>query len=98
MSGTVADRVTGCILAGTEAPSGTRFSIGCPAHGILRGAPEVFMSLRTCASILSLMVATLVSSVLAQVDTATITGRVTDSTGAVIGGVQIKIVNKETNF
>jgi hypothetical protein len=39
-----------------------------------------------------------VFSVFAQVDTATITGRVTDSTGAIIGGVQIKIINKETNF
>ena len=34
----------------------------------------------------------------AQVDTATITGRVSDPTGATVGGVQIKVVQIETNF
>ena len=37
-------------------------------------------------------------SVCAQVDTATITGRVTDSTGATIANAQVKVVQKETNF
>src|SRR5581483_12164936 len=35
---------------------------------------------------------------MAQVDTGTITGRVTDSTGAVIPNAQITIVQPETNF
>jgi Carboxypeptidase regulatory-like domain/TonB-dependent Receptor Plug Domain/TonB dependent receptor len=33
-----------------------------------------------------------------QADTGTITGRVTDSTGATVAGVQVAVVQKETNF
>jgi hypothetical protein len=40
----------------------------------------------------------LISSVHAQVDTATITGRVSDSTGASIANAQVRVVQKETNF
>lgn len=38
------------------------------------------------------------SAVFAQVDTATITGRVTDSTGAVVANVQVTVVSTATNF
>ncbi|MDQ2898259.1 MAG: TonB-dependent receptor [Acidobacteriota bacterium] len=36
--------------------------------------------------------------VFAQVDTGTITGTVTDSTGAIVASVQVKVVQTETNF
>ena len=35
---------------------------------------------------------------LAQLDTATISGRVTDSSGAVVAGAQITVVDVDTNF
>src|SRR5258708_10197660 len=38
------------------------------------------------------------SSAYAQVDTATITGRVSDSTGATIANAQVKVVQTENNF
>src|SRR2546430_14187123 len=41
---------------------------------------------------------TLAASAFAQVDTGTITGRVSDSTGATVAGVQVKVVQVETNF
>src|SRR5437016_4091216 len=34
----------------------------------------------------------------AQVDTATITGRLTDSTGSTVANVQVRVVQVETNF
>ena len=37
-------------------------------------------------------------SAFAQIGTSTITGRVTDTTGAVVAGVNVNIVNKATNF
>ena len=40
----------------------------------------------------------LASSLYAQVDTGTITGRVVDSTGAVVANVQVKLTQTETNF
>ncbi|MBI4873762.1 MAG: TonB-dependent receptor [Acidobacteria bacterium] len=40
----------------------------------------------------------LVSPVLAQIGTSTVTGRVTDPTGAVVPGVQVTVVNTATNF
>src|SRR5260370_28166170 len=40
----------------------------------------------------------IVHGVLAQIDTATITGRVTDSTGAVVAGAQITVTSAETQF
>lgn len=43
-------------------------------------------------------VITLVIGVFAQVDTATITGRVTDPTGSTIANAQVKVVQTETNF
>jgi hypothetical protein len=42
--------------------------------------------------------AVLLSTLSAQVDTGTITGRVTDPTGAAIPGVQVSLVQTETNF
>jgi uncharacterized surface anchored protein len=44
------------------------------------------------------LVLALASSVYAQLDTATITGRVSDSTGATIANAQVKVIQKETNF
>src|SRR5437667_7754171 len=41
---------------------------------------------------------TLAAGAFAQVDTGTITGRVSDPTGATVAGVQIKVVQIETNF
>src|SRR5437764_846344 len=38
------------------------------------------------------------SSALAQVDTGTITGRVTDSSGAAVPSVQISVIQRDTNF
>src|ERR1700682_181385 len=51
---------------------------------------------RSCRCLVITLVLAL--SIHAQVDTATITGRVTDSTGATIANAQVKVVQKETNF
>jgi hypothetical protein len=48
-------------------------------------------------SVLTVILGFLVSSVLAQVNRATITGTVTDSTGAVVSGVEITVTNLGTN-
>jgi len=45
-----------------------------------------------------LPVLVLVSPAFCQLDTATMSGRITDSTGAVIAGAAIAVVNTETNF
>src|ERR1041385_1453220 len=55
------------------------------------------MQLRRCA-LLSLTAVAMISMLPAQVDTGTITGRVTDPTGASIPGVQVSLVQTETNF
>jgi hypothetical protein len=48
--------------------------------------------------LLMLSVSLLVSPAFSQLDTATMSGRVTDPTGAVIAGAQITVVDTETNF
>ena len=47
---------------------------------------------------LFLLVALSAAAILAQIGTSTITGRVTDSTGAVIPSVQVTVVHPATNF
>lgn len=47
---------------------------------------------------LALLLLLAICSLLAQAPTATVLGRITDSTGAVIAGVQIKITNLDTNI
>src|SRR5438105_785514 len=56
------------------------------------------MQLRCLAALGLLAAAGLISTLSAQVDTGTITGRVTDPTGASIPGVQVSLVQTETNF
>lgn len=53
------------------------------------------MQLRRFAALWALAATTLI---FAQVDTGTITGRVMDPTGAAIPGVQVSLVQTETNF
>jgi hypothetical protein len=48
--------------------------------------------------LLTLSASLLVSPAFSQLDTATMSGRITDSTGAVISGAQIVVTNTETNF
>src|SRR3979490_1197055 len=55
------------------------------------------MRLLRCCALIS-VVAGLVSLAPAQIGTATITGRVTDPTGAVIPNVAITVVKTDTNF
>ncbi len=54
--------------------------------------PRRFVALRLIAAAL------FVSAASAQIDTGTISGRVTDSSGATIPGVQVSLVQAETNF
>src|SRR5437763_9905748 len=56
------------------------------------------MEFRSLAALGLLAAAGLISTLPAQVDTGTITGRVTDPTGAAIPGVQVSLVQTETNF
>src|SRR5437773_5580856 len=56
------------------------------------------MQLRRFATLGLVAAAGLISTLSAQVDTGTITGRVTDPTGAAIPGVQVSLVQTETNF
>ena len=54
---------------------------------------------RLCFRLISLVITLgLVPSVFAQISTATLTGRVTDSTGAVVAGAQITVTSAETQF
>ena len=55
------------------------------------------MSTKRIAAIVAVLILCLVPAV-AQIGTSTITGRVTDPTGAVVPGVSITVVNQETNF
>ena len=55
------------------------------------------MSTRRIAAIVAVLILGLVPAV-AQIGTSTITGRVTDPTGAVVPTVSITVVNQETNF
>ena len=48
--------------------------------------------------LLLLSASLLVSPAFCQLDTATMSGRITDSSGAVVAGAQITVVNAETNF
>src|SRR6476646_4333072 len=56
------------------------------------------MLLRRFVTLGLMAAAVLLSTLSAQVDTGTITGRVTDPTGAAIPGVQVSLVQTETNF
>src|SRR5882757_5423686 len=56
------------------------------------------MQLRRFAALGLMAAAGLISTLPAQVDTGTITGRVTDTSGAAIPGVQVSLVQTETNF
>jgi hypothetical protein len=49
-------------------------------------------------SIVAALLALLVFPVFAQIDTGTITGRVTDPSGAVVAGAQVTVVQTEMNF
>lgn len=51
-----------------------------------------------CHVVLYIIALALASAAFAQVDTATITGRVTDSTGAVVPNAQVTVVSTTTNF
>src|SRR5947209_9503551 len=51
-----------------------------------------------CRFLVGALSLALVAGIYAQVDTGTITGRVTDSTGATVPAVQVKLVQVETNF
>lgn len=55
------------------------------------------MQLSRCLAFLTLTLA-IIPGLFGQADTGTITGRVTDSSGAAIAGVQITVVQKENNF
>src|SRR5260370_11003074 len=55
------------------------------------------MSLRSLCVVVLVWIG-LVGSALAQVDTGTITGRVTDPSGSVVPSVRISLVQPETNF
>ncbi len=50
------------------------------------------------SSILTLAALLLTSPAFAQLDTATLSGHVTDATGAVVPNAQVKVVERETNF
>src|SRR5215470_11182279 len=56
------------------------------------------MQLCRFAALGLLAAAGLVFTLSAQIDTGTITGRVTDPSGAAIPGVQVSLVQTETNF
>src|SRR5947207_2082384 len=56
------------------------------------------MQLRRFATLGLVAAAGLISTLSAQIDTGTITGRVTDPAGAAIPGVQVSLVQTETNF
>lgn len=56
------------------------------------------MQLRRFATLSLVAAAGAIFTLPAQVDTGTITGRVTDPTGAAIPGVQVSLVQTETNF
>ena len=53
---------------------------------------------RRVTAILSICLLALISVASGQVGTSTITGRVTDSTGAVVPGVKVDVLNAGTNF
>jgi hypothetical protein len=63
------------------------------AQGMWEGAMHLRILLRLCV-----LAAVCAVTAAAQIGTATITGRVTDPTGAVIPGVDVTVVNVQTNF
>ena len=54
-------------------------------------------TMRLCSLLVVLMVAFLVTNLLLAGPTATLTGRVTDTSGGVIAGVKVEATNIETN-